>query len=142
MLTMYKDEVKAFARNPSLFFREIREIPAPPVNRCRMRRGRGRCRGTASELALTQMCAYHQERRTGYLNVGGLRCMSTSNPGLFRLMFRDRASAHAASPPCFAFFFLFSLFSLFFFCPLFSLDPRSGFPPTTRAVIRAYRQRS
>ena len=88
MLTMYKDEVKAFARNSSLIFREIPVTPAPPVNRCRMRRGRGRCRGTAGELALTQMCAYHQERHTGDLHVDGLRCMSASNPGLFRLSCR------------------------------------------------------
>ena len=85
MLTMYKDEVKAFARKNSLFFRAI--IQAPPMNRCRERRGKGRCRGAPSELALTQMCAYHQERRTGDLNVNCLRCLASADPLFFRVVF-------------------------------------------------------
>ena len=85
MLTMYKDEVKTFARNNSLFFRDI--IQVPPMNRCRERRGRGRCRGAPSELALTQMCAYHQERRTGDLNVNNLRCLASADPLFFRVVF-------------------------------------------------------
>ena len=84
MLTMYKDEVKAFARNNSLFFRDI--IQVSPMNRCRERRGRGRCRGAPSELALTQMCAYHQERGIGDLRVNDLRCMASSDPALYRLV--------------------------------------------------------
>ena len=91
MLTMYKDELKAFARKNSLFFRDI--IPVPPMNRCRMRRGGGRCRGTPSELALTQMCAYHQERHTGDLNVNHVRCLASSNPGLFRRLVVSPAPA-------------------------------------------------
>ena len=85
MLTMYKDEVKTFARNNSLFFRDI--IQVPPMNRCRERRGKGRCRGAPSELALTQMCAYHQTRRTGDLNVDSLRCLASSDPLFYRVVF-------------------------------------------------------
>ena len=84
MLTMYKDEAKTFARNNSLFFLDI--IQVPPMNRCRERRGRGRCRGAPSELALTQMCAYHQERRTGDLNVNCLRCLASADPLFFRVV--------------------------------------------------------
>ena len=94
MRTLSKEEVKRFihghvgpGRNSSLIFRDAPEVPVPPVNRCRMKRGRGRCRGTPSELALTQMCADHQTRQTGDLNVDGLRCFYASSPGLFQLMF-------------------------------------------------------
>ena len=88
-----KKDVKRFihgpfgpGRNSSWIFRDVPEVPVSPVNRCRMKRGRGRCRGTASELALTQMCAYHQTRQTGDLNVDGLRCFYASNTGLFQLI--------------------------------------------------------
>ena len=84
MLTMYKDDVKEFARKTLVIFRDI--IHAPPMNRCRERRGGGRCRGTPSELALTQMCAYHQERRTGDLIVNDVRCLASSDPVLYRLV--------------------------------------------------------
>ena len=93
MLTMYKDEVRAFARKNLLFFNHISSVP--PMDRCRMRRGGGRCRGTPSELALTQMCAYHQERHTGDLSVNNVRCMSASNPGLFRRLVLCRTLAPA-----------------------------------------------
>ena len=94
MLTLFKEEVKTFilqpfgpGRDSSWLFRDVPRVPAPPVNRCRMRRGRGRCRGTASELALTQMCAYHQGRGNGDLRVNDLRCMASSDPVLYRLVF-------------------------------------------------------
>ena len=88
MLTMFKDEVRAFARKSLLFFNHI--TPVPPIIRCRMQRGGGRCRGTPSELALTQMCAYHQERHTGDLNVNHVRCMASFDPVLYRVVFAAR----------------------------------------------------
>ena len=87
MLTRFKEETKTFGRN-SMLYRDVPGVPVPPSNRCRMNRGRGRCRGTASELSLTQMCAYHQVRQTSDLNLDGLRILSTANPTLFRFIDR------------------------------------------------------
>ena len=96
MITLFKEETKTFGRS-SIFERDVPEVPVPPANRCRMKRGRGRCRGAVSELALTQMCAYHQTRQPGDLNVDGLRCFYASNPGLFQLIFGRNSSYRAAN---------------------------------------------
>ena len=105
MLTGYKEEAKAFAHNSRRFSRDIPEPPVPPANRCRMRRGGGRCRGAASEvsiaqmwfgqcrcavseLSITQMCAYHQARHVGDLNVDGARRLSVQNSRLFQWDFQ------------------------------------------------------
>ena len=89
MLTLFKDETKTFGRN-SILRRDILDVPAPPAIRCRMPRGRGRCRGTISELSLTQMCAYHQARQTGDVNLDNVRRLSTASPGLYTLVFGRR----------------------------------------------------
>ena len=86
MVTLSKDETKTFALN-SMLHQDVPDAPLSPANRCRMKRGGGRCRGTVSELSLTQMCTYHQVRRTGDLNLDGLRCFSTAHPGLFQSVF-------------------------------------------------------
>ena len=40
-------------------------VLVPPMDRCKERRGRGRCRGRVSGVAVCQFCAYHQERLAG-----------------------------------------------------------------------------
>ena len=97
MLTLFEEEVKTFGRSSSIFDRAVPEVPVHPVNRCRMKRGGGRCRGTTSELALTQMCAYHQTRQIGDFNVDGLRCFHASSPGVFQLMFCRNTPDRAAN---------------------------------------------
>ena len=87
MLTCYKEEAKAFAQTNELFSRVVPEPPVPPVVRCRIKRGRGRCRGAVSELSITQMCAYHQDRRCGDNNVEAVRLLAVQSPRLFRLVF-------------------------------------------------------
>ena len=88
MLTCFKEEAKAFAQNSRHFSRDIPEPPVPPATRCRMRRGGGRCRGAASEVSIAQMCAYHQARHVGDLNVDGVRCLSVQNSRLFQRVFQ------------------------------------------------------
>ena len=92
MLLCYTEEANAFARN-SAFFPDAHEQPVPPVNRCVMRRGGGRCRGAASEVSITHMCAYHQVRHTGDLNLDEMRRFSVDHPGLYRLVFPARPAA-------------------------------------------------
>ena len=87
MLTCYKEEAKAFAQTNQLFSRVVPEPPVPPVVRCRIKRGRGRCRGAVSELSITQMCAYHQRQRAGDNNIGAARRLAVQAPGLYRLVF-------------------------------------------------------
>ena len=92
LLLCYNEEAKAFVQN-SAFSRAVPEQPVPPVNRCIMRRGGGRCRGAASEVSITQMCAYHQVRHTGDLNLDGMRRLSVDHPGLYRQVFHARPAA-------------------------------------------------
>ena len=90
MLTLYKDEAKAFGRD-SCFRVNVPEREVFPANRCRMPRGGGRCRGATSELSIAQMCTYHQLRQTGDLNIDSVRQMSVLDPVLYRLTFgRER----------------------------------------------------
>ena len=86
MITLFREESKEFALRSRYFSHNVSNPPMPPVLRCRMHRGGGRCRGVVSQLALTQMCTFHQVRRTGDLNLDGLRCLSTAHPSLFRLV--------------------------------------------------------
>ena len=86
MLDQYKEEAKEFALNSRYFNQDVSNPRLPPVLRCRMPRGRGRCRGVVPQLALTQMCSNCQERNAGDLNIDGLRCLSTSDQGLYQLV--------------------------------------------------------
>ena len=86
MLTLFREEAKTFGRS-SVFAIDGSAVPVSPETRCCMRRGGGRCRGAVPELAVTQMCAYHQVHKIGDRNLDGMRCFSTANPGLFNLVF-------------------------------------------------------
>ena len=37
------------------------KAPIYPARRCRMKRGRGRCRNIVSDIAIVQFCSYHQQ---------------------------------------------------------------------------------
>ena len=78
LLTCFKEEAKTFGRDSMLVY--VPNAPMSPAQRCRMRRGGGRCRGVVSELAATQRCAYHQVRDTGDLKMNETRCMSANSP--------------------------------------------------------------
>ena len=86
LLDRYKEEAKEFALNSRYFNQDVSNPRLPPVLRCRMPRGRGRCRGAVPQLALTQMCSNCQERNTGDLNINDLRRLSTSEPDLYQLV--------------------------------------------------------
>ena len=74
LLACFKEHTKTCVRDSKFVY--VPEVPMPPAQRCRMRRGGGRCRGVVSELATTQLCAYHQVRGTGDLKMNETRCMS------------------------------------------------------------------
>ena len=90
MLKLFKDETTTFALNSRYFSHGVSNPPMPPVLRCRMPRGGGRCRGVVSQLALTQMCSNCQVRNPGDLNINDLRCLSTSDQGFYQLVFGRR----------------------------------------------------
>ena len=85
MLALYKEEANQFALNSNYFSQDVSNPPVLPVLRCCMRpsRGRGRCRGVVSQLALMQMCTYHQVHCTGDLNINDMRILSTSDQGFY-----------------------------------------------------------
>ena len=82
----FKEETTTFG---SIFHLNVPEIPVSPARRCCMRRGAGRCRGVVSELAATQMCAFHQARNKGDLNLDAMRRLSTVAPEAFNQIFRS-----------------------------------------------------
>ena len=85
LLESFREDVKEFARSVAGFSHEVQPSPAP-ADRCREARGRGRCRGRVSEIAVTQTCADHQVRRTADLNIDGARLMRADIPLLFHLV--------------------------------------------------------
>ena len=86
MLALFKEETKTFG---SMFHLNVPDVPASPARRCCMRRGAGRCRGVVSELAATQVCAFHQARNKGDLNLDATRRLSTVAPEAFNQIFRS-----------------------------------------------------
>ena len=86
LLESFREEAREFARSVSVFRQDVQPI-REPADRCREARGGGRCRGCVPELAVTQMCAYHQTQRTSDLNLDSIRRLSTDSPGLFRWVF-------------------------------------------------------
>ena len=86
LLDAYKEEAREFAQSV-VDFRPDVQLVRKPANRCREARGGGRCRGRVSELAVTQMCSYHQTRRASDTNIDSIRRLSTDSPGLFRQVF-------------------------------------------------------
>ena len=85
MHMLFKEETTTFG---SMFHLNVPEIPVSPAHQCCMRRGAGRCRGVVSELAATQMCAFHQARNKGDLNLDAMRRLSTVAPEAFNHIFR------------------------------------------------------
>ena len=81
LLTCFKEEAKTCGRDSRLVY--VPEVPVPPAQQCRMRRGGGRCRGVVSELATTQSCGDHQVRGTGDLKMNEMRCVSAKKRKLF-----------------------------------------------------------
>ena len=86
LLELFREDVREFARSVPFFSRDVQPLRAP-ADRCREARGGGRCRGRVSEIAVTQLCAYHQVRRTADLNIEGARLFRTADPDLFRRVF-------------------------------------------------------
>ena len=86
LLEAFREEAKAFAQSVTALRPVVQPLQAP-ADRCREARGGGRCRGRASEIAVTQFCGYHQERRVADLNINGARLMRTGLPRLFHLVF-------------------------------------------------------
>ena len=84
MLTLYKDEVKAFGRVSII--RDL--IPEAPVlstsRRCVDEWGGRRCHAAACELSITQMCASHNAFMVfGDLYLDRLRHRARDFPGVF-----------------------------------------------------------
>ena len=83
ILDGYLDDTRAFAAR-KIFRRDVAP-PLPPADRCRERRGGGRCRGRVSPIAACQLCNYHQVRRTGDYNIEAGRWALASPVLQFRL---------------------------------------------------------
>ena len=83
LMESFREDVREFARSVPLFSPDVQPLRAP-ADRCREARGGGRCRGRVSEIAVTQLCAYHQVRRTADLNIEGARLFRTAHPHFFR----------------------------------------------------------
>ena len=86
LLELFREDVREFARSVPLFSRDVQPLRAP-ADRCREARGGGRCRGRVSEIAVTQLCDYHQVRRVGDNNIEGARGLRTVAPDLFCRVF-------------------------------------------------------
>ena len=84
MLTGYKEEARAFA---NFWWPHCSSFPEPlarPATQCRMRVGSEQCLCAVSELSVTNMCAYHQVRHRGDLNVDAMRAWVVREPYLFQ----------------------------------------------------------
>ena len=99
LLDGYVEETRRWARGTALF-RDIVSGPTFPADRCAERRGRGRCRGRVSRVAVAQLCAYHQTRRTGDDNIAGARHFVQGLPEDFmRIVIRGQGNNAGAAEP-------------------------------------------
>jgi len=62
ILDGYVDDLRAYAHESHYLPQHAYQPRLIPADRCRWRRGGGRCKGRVSPLAVCQLCNYHQTR--------------------------------------------------------------------------------
>ena len=68
LLQQHKADTLDFMNTYKPFHRDVQRFQRP-LTRCVRKRGRGRCRGSVSGIAIYQFCPYHQYQQCGDINV-------------------------------------------------------------------------